>query len=295
MSTPLSADLRGRCCLVTGASSGIGAQTARELARLGARVVMACRNRERGEAARRRILEETGNGQLELRLVDLSSRRSTADFAEAFVRDEPRLDVLVNNAGTWSARRKQSAEGVELTWATNMLGYAHLTALLLERLKASAPARIVNVASLLARDLDLDDVEFRQRTYAGITAYAQSKQANRMWTWALARRLQGSGVVANALHPGAVNTPLFGKGGGPLALAAAIWAKLFGRSVGEGADTVVWLAASPQAETEHGKFWIDRRAVRCRYRDEAREERLWALCESMTGTAPTAAATGSGG
>jgi len=281
MSAPLAVDLRGRVCLVTGASSGIGRQTAGELARLGARVVLACRSQERGERALRAITAETGNAGLELRLVDLSSRRSTGTFAEALLRDHPRLDVLVNNAGTWSTRRRESEEGVELTWATNMLGYFQLTERLLPLLKASAPSRIVNVASLLARDLDLDDVEFRRRRYRGIDAYAQSKQANRMWTWALGRRLEGTGVVANALHPGGVNTGLFLKGGGPLALAAAVWAKLFGRSVRDGADTVVWLAAAPEAAGEHAKFWIDRRAVRCRYRDRDQEERLWSLCASM--------------
>ena len=281
MSRPLGADLRGRCCLVTGASSGIGRQTARELARLGAHVVMACRSRERGEEARRAIAAETTGAQLEVRVVDLSSRRSTREFAEAFAREQPRLDVLVNNAGTWSARRRETSEGVELTWATNVLGYFHLAELLLPRLEAAAPSRIVNVASLLARDLDLSDVEFKRRKYVGVDAYAQSKQANRMWTWALARRLEGRGVSANALHPGAVNTPLFAKGGGLLALGASLWARLFGRPVREGADTVVWLAASPEAGSEHGKFWIDRRAVRCRHRNEAQEEGLWRLCSDM--------------
>jgi NAD(P)-dependent dehydrogenase (short-subunit alcohol dehydrogenase family) len=276
-------DLRGRSCLVTGASSGIGRQAARELARLGARVVMACRSRERGEQARRAIAAEVTDAQLELRIVDLSSRRSTRDFAAAFAQDHPRLDVLVNNAGTWSSRRRVTGEGVEATWATNVLGYFQLTELLRDRLAAAAPSRIVNVASLLARDLDLDDVEFRRRRYAGVSAYAQSKQANRMWTWALARRLEGTGVTANALHPGAVNTPLFSKGGGLLALGAAVWARLFGRSVREGADTAVWLAASPEAGAEHGKFWIDRRPVRCRYRDQEQEERLWRLCAQMAG------------
>ena len=281
MSSPVSADLRGRCCLVTGASSGIGRQAARELARLGAHVVLACRSRQRGEQARRAIAGETNGAQPELRVVDLSSRRSTREFAQTFAADHPRLDVLVNNAGTWSARRRETSEGVELTWATNMLGYFQLTELLLDRLKASAPSRIVNVASLLARDLDLDDVEFKRRRYRGVDAYAQSKQANRMWTWALARRLEGVGVTANALHPGTVSTPLFAKGGGLLALAAGVWARLFGRSVREGADTVVWLAASPEAGSEHGKLWIDRRAVRCRYRHEEQEESLWGLCTGM--------------
>jgi NAD(P)-dependent dehydrogenase (short-subunit alcohol dehydrogenase family) len=193
--------------------------------------------------------------------------------------------VLVNNAGIWSERRRETPDGIEQVWATNVLGYSLLTSLLLDPLKASTPARIVVVASQLARDLDLDDVEFRRRRYSGITAYAQSKQANRMWTWALARRLEGSGVTANAMHPGAVGTALFGKGGGPLSLLAAVWARLFAKSAAEGADTVVWLAASPDVLGVNGKFWIDRRPVRCRFSGPEQEERLWELLEKMTAPA----------
>ena len=128
--------------------------------------------------------------------------------------------MLVNNAGTWLTRREETDEGIERTWATNMLGYFLLTEALRPLLARSAPARVVNVASELAHDLDLSDVEFERRPYEGVTAYAQSKQANRMWTWALARRLEGTGVTANAMHPGGVNTPLFRKGGGWKSLAA---------------------------------------------------------------------------
>ena len=133
----------------------------------------------------------------------------------------------------------------------------------------------------LARDLDLEDVEFRRRPYSGVRAYAQSKQADRMLTWALARRLEGTAVTANAMHPGGVNTPLFAKGGGMLAMAVSVFSKVTGKTPEEGADTVVWLAASPEVEGKSSGFWIDRRPVRCRFRDPAAEERLWALCASM--------------
>lgn len=282
MSVPVQADLRGRVCLVTGANSGIGKEAARGLARLGAHVVMACRDAARGEAARSEILADTKNPNLELMLVDLGSQASIRDFARSFSERHPSLRVLVNNAGIWLERRQESPDGIELVWATNMLGYSLLTSLLLDLIKRSAPARIVNVASRLARDLDLEDVCWKRRPYSGISAYAQTKQANRMWTWALARRLMGSGVTANAMHPGGVSTPLFGKGGGPRSLIASLYMKLAGRSPQDGADTVVWLAASPDVESVSGKFWIDRRDVRCRFRDAEREERLWALCERMT-------------
>ena len=274
--------LRGRVCLVTGANSGIGKATALGLARMGASVVMACRDAGRGEAARAEIAAESGNPDLELMLVDLGSQRGIREFAGAFRERHPRLHVLVNNAGIWSERRREGPDGIELVWATNVLGYALLTSLLTGRLKEGAPARIVNVASQLARDLDLADVEFRRRRYSGVKAYAQSKQANRLWTWALARRLQGSGVTANALHPGGVNTALPGKGGGLLSLLAAPWAKLFGKSPAEGADTAIWLAASPEVLGQNGKFWIDRHEVRCRFRDPEQEERVFRLCEEMT-------------
>jgi NAD(P)-dependent dehydrogenase (short-subunit alcohol dehydrogenase family) len=271
-----------RTCLVTGANSGIGKETARGLARLGHRVVLACRDPERGEAARRDIAETTGNSAVEVMIVDLARPGSIRDFARTFLDSHRELHVLVNNAGIWATRRRESPDGLEQTWATNVLGYFLLTELLLDRLRESAPARIVNVASQLARDLDLEDVEFRRRSYSGISAYAQSKQADRMLTWALARRLEDTAVTANAMHPGGVNTPLFAKGGGLLGLTASVFSKVAGKTPGEGADTVVWLATSPEVEGKSGGFWIDRRLVRCRFRDPAAEERLWALCASMT-------------
>jgi NAD(P)-dependent dehydrogenase (short-subunit alcohol dehydrogenase family) len=270
-----------RTCLVTGANSGIGKETARGLARLGHRVVLACRDAERGEAARRDIAETTGNPAVELMIVDLARQASIREFARAFLASHRELHVLVNNAGVWSTRRREGPDGIEETWAVNVLGYFLVTELLLDRLRESAPARIVNVASKLAGELDFDDVEFRRRPYSGISAYSQSKQADRMLSWALARRLDGTGVTVNAMHPGGVNTPLFAKGGGLMAMAASVVAKAAGKTPEQGADTAVWLAASPEVEGTSGRFWIDRRDVPCRFRDDAAEERLWELCASM--------------
>ena len=285
MPGPIDVDLEGRVCLVTGASSGIGRQAALELARLGATVVLACRDRARGEAARARIAAAAGHPRVELLIVDLSSQASIRDFVRRFREGHDALHVLVNNAGIWSSRRRLSVDGIELTWATNVLGYFLTTERLLDTLRASAPARIVNVASELAGDLDLDDVGFERRRYRGITAYSQSKQANRMLTWELARRLKGSGVTANALHPGGVNTGLFRKAGGPMGLLGTVYGALFGRSARQGADTVVWLAASPEVEGESGGFYVDRRPRRCRFADPAGEARLVALCREMTAEA----------
>jgi len=282
---PVAADLSGRTCLVTGASSGIGMEAARQLAAMGARVILACRSAERGEAARAEIADDTGNREVELGVVDLAVQQSIRDFARDFRRRHDALHVLVNNAGTWSNQREETADGIELTWATNALAYFLLTQLLLDLLERSAPARIVNVASELAGDLDLADVEFKRRRYGGVAAYSQSKQANRMWTWALARRLEGTGVTANAMHPGGVNTPLFRKGGGIKGLLGSVYGKVLGKTPAEGADTVVWLAASAEVEGQSGKFWIDRSEMRCRFRGNAAEEALWSLCASMTGGA----------
>jgi NAD(P)-dependent dehydrogenase (short-subunit alcohol dehydrogenase family) len=272
----------GRTCLVTGANSGIGLEAARALARAGARVIMGARDAARGEAARRQVAESAGSDAVELAVFDQSSQAQVHAFGERFTRERDRLDVLVNNAGTWLSRREETEEGIERTWATNVLGYFLLTEALRPLLARSAPARIVNVASELAHDLDLGDVEFRRRPYDGVTAYAQSKQADRMWTWALARRLEGTGVTANAMHPGGVNTPLFRKGGSWKGLAGAMYGRMVGKSPEEGADTVVHLATSPEVEGLSGRFWVDRAERACRFRGQAGEEALWALCENMT-------------
>jgi len=278
---PIRSDLSGKTCLVTGASAGIGLATARALAGLGARVVMAVRSPEKGERARRAVTEATGRA-VELAVVDVASRRSIQAFARDLAARCPKLDVLVNNAGIWSERRKVGPDGIELVWATNVLGYHLVTELLLPLLKASGRARVVNVASRLAGGLDLADVEFARRPWSGRAAYAQSKQADRMLTWALARRLSGTDVTANALHPGFVATEIFGKGGGLVSFGASVYSKLRGLRPEEGADTVVWLAASPEVEGRNGLFWISRQEHRCRFRDEAGEEALWSRCREMT-------------
>jgi NAD(P)-dependent dehydrogenase (short-subunit alcohol dehydrogenase family) len=275
-------DLRGRTCLVTGANSGIGLAAATALARQGARLVMVCRDATRGEAARQAIASQTGNPAVELVLADLGHQAAVHRAADALVERGDPIHVLLNNAGVWLTEREETPDGIERTWATNVLGYFLLTERLRPLLRAAAPARIVNVASELAGELDLEDVEFRRRRYRGIAAYSQSKQANRMWTWALARRLEGTGVTANAMHPGGVNTPLFRKGGGWKSLAGAAYGRMMGRTPEEGADTVVYLAASADVEGVSGRFWVDRAERACRFRGQAGEEALWALCENMT-------------
>ncbi len=198
---PVEVNLAGKTALVTGASTGIGKEIARDLARLNARVLLACRSEERGRAALEEIVADTGNHKTELRIVDVASRASVLAFGRELRAREAQLHILVNNAGVWLDERRTSVDGIELTWATNVLGTFGVTRELLPLLEATgkpgAAARIVNVASGLARSLDLSDVELVTRGYDGVTAYAQSKAADRVLTRAFARRLEGKPVTAN--------------------------------------------------------------------------------------------------
>ncbi len=270
-----------RRALVTGASSGIGLEVARGLVAHGYETILAARNRSRCEAASRDIASTTGAAPPEVIEVDFALPGSIRAFAAELRGRHSSLDVLVNNAGIWSTTRRETADGLELVWATNQLGYFLTTDLLLPLLRAAPSARIVNVASDLARDLDLSDVEFKRRSYSPIAAYAQSKQANRMWTRAVARRLEGTAITANSMHPGGVATGMVGKGGGRLVQFAGLFARHIGRTPAEGADTALWLATSDTVEGRTGLFYIDRQERRCRFTNEAEEEKLYDRCAAM--------------
>jgi NAD(P)-dependent dehydrogenase (short-subunit alcohol dehydrogenase family) len=283
---PVEANLAGKTALVTGASSGIGKEIARDLARLNARVVLACRSEERGRAALEEIVADTGNHKTELRLVDVASRASVLAFTAELRAREPALHILVNNAGVWLDERETNEDGIELTWATNVLGTHVMTRELLPLLEASgrpeSQARIVNVASELAGSLDLADVELTRRGYDGMTAYQQSKAADRLLTWALARRLAGKSVTANAMHPGWVATAIASHGRSVKKVVACTAAKFLARTPAHGADTATWLAASAEVEGVSDRFYVDRAVRECRFRDGVTEEALWSLCESMS-------------
>jgi NAD(P)-dependent dehydrogenase (short-subunit alcohol dehydrogenase family) len=259
-------------CLVTGANTGIGFEVARGLACSGFHVVVACRDRAKGEAAQKIIVSETLNPDVELLVVDMSSQHSIRSAADEFSRKHDLLDVLVNNAGTSSLKKRESPDGIELTFATNVLGYHLLTGRLLELLQRAPAARVINTASLMAYGLDLDDVNFKRRRYDSSTAYAQSKQADRMLTWALARRLAGTSVTANALHPGVVNT----------ALLRALAPGFSGITPAEGAETAVWLATSSEVAGVSGRLWVSCRETPCEFRGHDDEEALWSLCDRLT-------------
>ena len=267
-----NSDIHRPLCSVTGVNTGIGIEVARGLARVGFRAVLACRDRAKGEGARNAIVSETRNPDVELLIVDLVNQPSIRSAAEEFSRKHDVLDVLVNNAGTTSLTRRESPDGIELTFATNVLGYNLLTRQLLELLRRAPAARVINTASLMAYGLDLDDVNFKRRSYDASTAYAQSKQADRMLTWALARRLVGTSITANAFHPGTVNT----------ALLRALVPGFSGVTPAEGAETAIWLATSPEVAGMNGRLWVRRREARCEFRGRENEEALWSLCDRMT-------------
>jgi len=273
--------MKGKRVVITGPTSGIGKEIAIELGKLGADIVLACRDMIRGRQTAEEISRSISTTSIDVMHIDTSSIKSIQEFARYFREKYSRLDVLVNNAGVNRAGQPQrnSIDGIELTFATNVLGYYVLTWELLELLKANAPARIVNVASSFASDINLDDVLFEHRPYDGMKAYAQSKACDRMLTWAFARRLENSGVTANAMAPGLI--PKTGLFRGMSTETRFELNKRGGRSITQGADTVVWLASSPEVDGMSGKFFEQRKEIVCEFRNVETEEKLWSICERL--------------
>jgi retinol dehydrogenase 14 len=281
--------MSGKTCIVTGANSGIGKETALGLAQMGARVVMVCRNAEKGKAALEEIRRESGSSQVDLLIADMSSQASVRVLAEQIQREYPRLDVLVNNAGGATQARTLSADGIELTLATNHLGAALLTLLLLDLLKASAPSRIVNVSSSEAQSparLDMNDLQFERRKYGGIAAYRQSKLLMNTFTFELARRLAGTGVTANCLHPGAVATNIWNPDLLPLigGLIVAV-VKPFLLNSKQGAAVSLYLATSPEVAQVSGEYFVKSKPAKSNplSRDPKLMAEVWLCTEKMTG------------
>jgi NAD(P)-dependent dehydrogenase (short-subunit alcohol dehydrogenase family) len=275
--------------MITGATSGIGRETAFQMAAAGASLVLAVRDVASGKTVADEIARKTGRAPPLVVSCDVSRPESVRACAAEVRGHVPHLDVLVNNAGIRKITRDETTAGVESVFDTNVLGYHRVTHELLPLLEAAPRARIVNVASTFAGGLDFEDLEFRRRPWSDEAAYKQSKQANRLWTWALARRLKGKRVTANAMSPGLVDTKLFREMKGFQRTVMSGLAMLFGRSVAKGADTVSWLALSADVDGQSDTFWVDRKKTRCSFRNEADEERMWSICDDYARRAPASA------
>ncbi len=279
--------MQGTVCLITGANSGVGLETARGLASRGATVVMCARNRGRGEAALRDVQQSTGSESVELLDLDLASFDSVRAAAASFLERHDRLDLLINNAGLILSERRTTQEGFESTFGVNHLGHFLLTTLLLDVLKRSAPARIINLASdahKMSRGLDFDDLMAERKKYSHWRAYGDSKLANILFTVELARRLEGTGVVAHAVHPGVVGTG-FGLDGDVTGIMGRLikFAGRFLLTPAQGARTSLHVATSEAAGACTGKYWAKSRQKRpTSYgRDQAAARTLWERSEAL--------------
>ena len=277
--------MRGKVCMVTGATSGIGQVTAAALAMQGAHVIVVGRNRAKAQQVVGEIRRQTGNDAVWYLLADFSDLQQVRELAAAFSAQYSQLDVLVNNAGTYFNTRHPAPGGVEMTFHVNHLAHFLLTNLLLETLTASAPARIVNVTSRAHEydNMDFDDLGF-ERSYFGMKAYARSKLANLLFTYELARRLAGSGVTVNAVHPGGVATDIW-RTNFPVLGPAIKWVmSLFALTPEEGADTLIYLASSPEVEGVTGTYFVEREAIASSplSYDEQVAARLWEVSEELT-------------
>jgi NAD(P)-dependent dehydrogenase (short-subunit alcohol dehydrogenase family) len=277
----------GRRVVLTGATRGIGLAAAEALAARGAKLAIVARNPARASDAVARITAAGGSTtSVEVLIADLASQSSVRELAGQVLERYPRVDVLVNNAGATFASRRLTDDGVEATWAINHLAPFLLTGLLLDRLRSSAPARIVVTASDAHKGahIPFDDID-ASRSYRarGFRRYGETKLANILFTAELARRLEGTGVTANCFHPGLVASG-FNRNNGPLMSALMTLLQPFSRSPEKGAETLVWLADSPDVAGETGGYFVDRRRVTpaAPARDRETAERLWQLSEAQT-------------
>jgi retinol dehydrogenase-14 len=286
MTGPGTASMAGKTVLVTGGAGGIGKATATGLALLGARVGVVGRDRGRAEAAATAIVQASGTGAVDVFIADMSAQSDVRRLADDVIRAYPRLDVLVNNVGGTWAGRHVTADGLERTFAVNHLAPFLLTGLLLDLLTASAPARVVTVSSgaqAMGR-IDFDDL-VGERTYSSQRAYNQSKLANVMFTYELARRLTGSGVTATTLHPGVVRTAFAAEDPSPLFKVLLPLIRPFMKTPEQGASTSIYLASSPEVEGVSGQYFANRkpRASSKASYDVDAAARLWSVSAELVG------------
>jgi NAD(P)-dependent dehydrogenase (short-subunit alcohol dehydrogenase family) len=294
-------DLAGKTIVVTGSSAGLGAETVRVLAKAGAEVLMAARNGEKNAQVAASVRAETPNAKLSLVSIDLSDLASVRKAAAEILAAHPKIDVLINNAGFVGGERKLTAEGAELHLAANHIGPFLLTNLLFPALKAAAPSRVLILSSNGHRmgGFDFDDLDFASRDYNHWTAYSQSKLANVYHAVGLAKRLAGTGVTANAVHPGVIRTEVFRDVSPMEEQMVTGWAEANGsplKTIPQGAATQVWGAVSPEAEGVTGRYLEDCQVatpvpsttvsavgVIPEAYDEASADRLWAISEKIVG------------
>lgn len=274
----MEASMKGKTVLITGSTDGIGKQTALQLARMGANVLIHGRNHEKGKAVQKEISKLSGNNDLELFIADLSSQSQVRGLASEVQERHDRLHVLINNAGMFQKERWLTEDGIEMTFAVNYLAPFLLTNLLLNLLKESAPSRIINVASIAHESaiINWDNLQ-GERYYDGYDAYALSKLCIVLFTYALAERLNGKGVTTNCLHPGVIRTKLLREGFGDYP----------GDTPEKGARTSVYLASSPEMKGVSGKYFENQRPARSSTisYDKVLQERLWKISEKLTGLA----------
>lgn len=274
--------MEGKICIITGANSGIGKATAIGLAKMDATIVMMSRNKDRGEEAQKEIIGFTGNKKVDLILCDLSSQESIRKFVSEFKNKYQKLHVLINNAGVMLSKRLISVDGFEMNFGVNYLAPFLLTNLLLDVLKKSTPSRIINVSSAAHKmaKMDFDDLQSEKKKYTLFKIYGASKLALMLFSYELSRRLEGTSVTVNSLHPGVANTNLgqdqssFSKG----------FAKLFFKKPEKGAETSIYLASSQEVEGITGKYFAKKQQKQSSKEsyNEDYAKRLWELSTEMT-------------
>ncbi|XP_026871976.2 retinol dehydrogenase 12-like isoform X1 [Electrophorus electricus] len=282
---PWSSDakLYDKTAVITGANTGIGKETAIDLAKRGARVIMGCRDMEKADAALKEIIKLSGNQNIISKKLDLADSKSIKEFAQAVNSEEKQVNILINNAGVMVCPYGKTADGFEMQIGVNHMGHFLLTFLLIDLIKRSTPARIINVSSMAHKwgNINLDDIN-SEKSYDKSKAYSQSKLANVLFTRSLAKKLQGTGVTVYAVHPGVVQTELWRHLSGPQQAAMCLIRPITKTPV-QGAQTTIYCSVAPELETETGKYYSDCASASCSNvaMDDDMAQRLWDLSCQM--------------
>ncbi|KAK5898137.1 hypothetical protein CgunFtcFv8_015579 [Champsocephalus gunnari] len=277
--------LEDKTVVITGANTGIGKETAIDLAKRGAKIIMACRDMERGEAAKKEVIESSGSENVLCMKLDLADSKSIREFAEAINKDEPKLNILVNNAGVMVCPYGKTADGFEMQIGVNHFGHFLLTHLLIDLIKRSAPARIITVSSIAHSwsSMNLEDIN-SEKSYDKKRAYSQSKLANVLFTRSLAKRLEGTGVTTYSLHPGVVQTDLWRHLNAPTR-AIMKMVSPFTKTSSQGAQTSIYCAVEPSLDKESGGYYSDCAPAKCSAagKDDVVAQKLWDMsCQMLS-------------